>query len=83
MGPRRGLTPEEIDGNDPVIVVGSGNDGTNLQAALAVCKQHPGAYVIVRSFGTSPFTAEIAQEAGIHSFNLGELIEGGMTEEWF
>ena len=71
------------DGNDPVIVVGSGNDGTNLHVALSVRKQYPGAYVIARSFRTSPFTAEIAQEAGIHPFNLAELIESGMPETWF
>ncbi len=71
------------DGHDPVIILGSGDDGTNLHAALSVRKQHPGAYVIVRSFRTSPFTAEIAGEAGIHAFNLGELIESGMPEAWF
>jgi Trk K+ transport system NAD-binding subunit len=70
-------------GHDPVIVLGSGNDGTNLQAALAVQKQHPDAYVIVRSFRASPFTAEIAEEAGVHAYNLAELIERGMPEEWF
>ena len=70
-------------GHDPVVVLGSGNDGTNLQAALAVYKQHPDAYVIVRSFRTSPFTAEIAEEAGVHAFNLAELIERGMPEAWF
>ena len=71
------------DGHDPVIVVGSGNDGTNLHAALAIRKQHPGAYVIVRSFRASPFTAEIAQETGIHPFDLAELIESGMPGAWF
>lgn len=71
------------DGNDPVIVLGSGNDGTNLHAALSVSRRHPGAYVIVRSFRTSPFTAEIAVEAGAHAFNLAELIEGGMPDTWF
>ena len=70
-------------GHDPVIILGSGNDGTNLHAALSVYKQHPGAYVIVRSFRTSPFTAEIAQEAGVHAFNLAELIESGMPGAWF
>ena len=72
-----------LDGHDPVIVVGSGNDGTNLHVALTVRKQHPDAYVIARSFRTSPFTAELAQETGIHPFNLGELIESGMPDAWF
>jgi hypothetical protein len=70
-------------GHDPVVVLGSGNDGTNLHAALSVQKQHPGSYVILRSFRTSPFTAEIAEESGVHAFNLAELIERGMPSEWF
>ena len=66
-----------------MIVLGSGDDGTNLHAALAIGKQHPGAYVIVRSSRASPFTAEIAQEAGIHAFNLAALVESGMPGTWF
>jgi Trk K+ transport system NAD-binding subunit len=70
-------------GHDPVIVLGSGNDGTNLHAALFACRQHPDAYVIVRSFRASPFTAEIAREAGVHAFSLAELIDSGMPDRWF
>ncbi|MEJ2204675.1 MAG: NAD-binding protein [Gemmatimonadota bacterium] len=70
-------------GHDPVVVMGSGNDGTNLHAALMVRKRHPGAYVIVRTFGASPFTAEIAQETGVQAFNLRELVGAAMPETWF
>ena len=69
--------------NDPVVIVGSGDDGTNLRAALAVRSSHPGAYVIVRNLRSSPFTDEIVQEAGAQSFNLGELIQSGMPARWF
>lgn len=70
-------------GHDPVVVLGSGDDGTNLNAALRLRRLHPGAYVIVRSYRPSPFTVEVAQEAGAHAFNLAELIQSGMPEEWF
>ena len=70
-------------GHDPVVVLGSGDDGTNLHAAVRVRKQHPSAYVIVRSFRSSPFAEEVAEEAGAHPFNLGGLIESGMPERWF
>jgi len=70
-------------GNSPVVVMGSGDDGTNLHAALRVRAQHPEAYVIVRSFRSSPFTEEVAREAGAQAFNLGALIAGGMPERWF
>jgi len=70
-------------GHDPVVVLGSGHDGTNLRAALRVREQHPGAYVIVRSFRSSPFAEEVADEAGAHAFNLGGLIESGIPAGWF
>jgi len=69
-------------GHDPVVVLGSGHDGTNLRAALRVREQHPGAYVVVRSFRSSPFAEEVADEAGAHAFNLGGLIENGIPESW-
>jgi len=70
-------------GHDPVVVMGSGDDGTNLHGALRIREQHPGAYVIVRSFRSSPFTEEVAREAGAHAFDLGGLIGSGMPERWF
>lgn len=69
-------------GSDPIVILGSGDDGTNLHAALRVRKHHPDAYVIVRSFRTSPFTAEIARDAGAHAFNLGELVQSGIPDGW-
>ena len=69
--------------HEPVVILGSGEDGTNLQAALSVRALHPQALVIVRSFRSSPFTEEIAQEAGVHAFNLAELVESGMPDSWF
>jgi len=70
-------------GHDPVIVVGSGDDGTNLHAALTFEKRYPGAYIIARSFRPSSFTTEVAREAGFLPFNLAELIAEGMPEAWF
>ncbi len=67
----------------PVFILGSGADGTNLQAGLSLRKRHPNAYVVVRGFRASPFTEEVAQEAGLHSVHLGRLIRDGMPERWF
>lgn len=73
----------ELHGHQPVIIVGSGDDGTNLHAALTLEKEYPGAYIIMRNFRRSSFTAEVAREAGFLPFNLAELIAAGMPEEWF
>jgi Trk K+ transport system NAD-binding subunit len=73
----------EAHGESPVVILGSGDDGTNLHAALRVRRQHPDAYVITRSFRSSPFTEEVAREAGAQAFNLAGLIGDGMPERWF
>jgi voltage-gated potassium channel Kch len=70
-------------GHDPVVILASGDDDTNLHAALRVRRNHPGAYAVVRSFRTSPFLEEVAEEAGAHAFNLGGLIVSGMPDSWF
>ncbi len=72
-----------MESRPPVVIVGSGDDGTNLHTALAVSRSHPGALVIVRSFRNSPFMEEVVSEAGAHRFNLGELIIDGMPDDWF
>ncbi len=78
-------TSEEVrsNGTNPVVILGSGDDGTNLHAALRVSKHHPGAYIIVRTFRASPFTTEVAEEVGAHAVNLRALIRNGMPASWF
>jgi voltage-gated potassium channel Kch len=73
----------EAHGEAPVVILGSGDDGTNLHAALRVRRQHPDAYVITRSFRSSPFTEEVTREAGAQAFNLAALIGNSMPERWF
>lgn len=70
-------------GLEAVMILGSGKDGTNLHAAFLARKQHPTAYLIVRSFRSSPFTAEIAAEANLEAFDLAGLIQNGMPADWF
>ena len=72
----------DASGSAPVFIVGSGNDGTNLQAALMARRRYPNAYVILRSFRLSPFTDEIAEAACVEAFHLGGLIASGMPERW-
>lgn len=73
----------ELAETPPVIIVGSGDDGTNLHAALAFSEKYPESLVIVRSFRASPFMEEVLRESGAHPFNLGALIIGGMSDESF
>lgn len=72
----------DASGRPPVFIVGSGEDGPNLQAALMARRRYPSAYVILRSFRLSPFTEEIARDAGVEAFHLGGLIASGMPDRW-
>lgn len=80
---RRVGSTVEASGLDPVVILGSGNDGTNLHSAFLARKQYPEAYLIVRSFRASPFTAEIANETNVEAFDLAGLIQDGMPADWF
>lgn len=71
------------DGREPVIVVGSGDDGTNLSSALTLIRQCPDAYIIARSFRASAFADEASRDAGVHPFNIAELVAEGMPGRWF
>ncbi len=70
-------------GQEPVVILGSGDDGTNLHAALLARKEHPTAYLIVRSFRASPFTEQIAEETNLEAFDLAGLLRNGMPAAWF
>lgn len=67
----------------PVIVVGTSDDGLNLQVALDVNRRYPDAHVIMRSFDESPFAAEVAAETGVLPFQMAELITQAMPAAWF
>nr|WP_255216281.1 NAD-binding protein [Pseudenhygromyxa sp. WMMC2535] len=68
---------------DPVIVVGTGFEGTNLHVALDLIRRYPGAHITVRTFGQSPFTRQVAEATGLHPITLGRLIAGAMPQAWF
>lgn len=67
----------------PTIIVGTGDDGLNLQVALDLIRRYPEAHVTVRSFAESPFAAEVAAETGVLPFRLAELISHSMPKAWF
>jgi voltage-gated potassium channel Kch len=71
------------DGGAPVIVVGTGDEGTNLHAALDFRRRYPSAHITVRSFMHSPFAKDVADKAGLQWFELAELISDRMPSSWF
>ncbi len=76
---------EQVDlvTSEPVFVLGSGVDRTNLRTAIWLAQKYPRALVIARSEAKWSFAEEVSREAGIHTFSVAELVTQSMPEEWF
>ncbi len=72
-----------VAGEDPVFILGTGNDEQNLRAAVWLRQQYPRALIISRSLRPSTFAKRICREHDIVSVNLTELMEQAIPEHWF
>lgn len=68
---------------EPVFVLGSGVDRTNLRTALWLAQKYPRGLVMARSEARWSFAEEVSREAGIHTFSVAELVTQSMPVEWF
>ena len=68
---------------EPVIIVGTGDESTNLHTALDLRRRYPEAHITVRSFARSPFAKDVATRARLQPFELAELISSSMPAAWF
>jgi voltage-gated potassium channel Kch len=71
-----------FDKGEPAVVLGSGEDGTNLQAALRLKSRYPNAFVIARSFRHSAFAEDVAADAGFDAFSVADLVADSMPTDW-
>lgn len=69
-------------GHEPVLIIGSGEDGVNLRTALWLHARYPSAYVIVRSFRPSSFGAEVSVDGAFEVVSVSELIEASFPRRW-
>ncbi|MEM7160291.1 MAG: NAD-binding protein [Myxococcota bacterium] len=76
---------EQIDlsRTEPVFVLGSGVDRTNLRTAMWLAQKYPRGFVMARSEARWSFAEEVSREAGIHTFSVAELVTQSMPVEWF
>jgi voltage-gated potassium channel Kch len=70
------------EGSEAAFVLGSGDDSTNMQAALGISKKHPKAFIVARNFRPSRFAAEIAEGAGFLVFNVADLVRSAVPDHW-
>lgn len=68
---------------EPVFLLGSGVDRTNLRTAMWLAQKYPRAFVMARSEARWTFAEEVSREAGIHTFSVAELVTQSMPVEWF
>lgn len=69
-------------GEEPVLIIGCGDDGVNLRTALWLRSRYPKAYVIVRSFRPSAFGAEVSEEGSFEVVSVAQLIEQSFPRGW-
>ncbi len=67
----------------PVFILGCGDDGVNLRAALWASETYPESYVVARSFYNSTFASEVARDANFHTFSVADLVTENIPDEWF
>jgi hypothetical protein len=72
----------QLQQREPLIVLGSHDDMLNLEAALWLRRRYPSAYIVVRQFNYSTFSAELARELDLLVFSAAELITQAIPVEW-
>jgi hypothetical protein len=67
---------------EPLIILGVRDDMVNLEAALWLRRRYPAAYIVVRQFTGSTFSAELARERSLLLFSVAELITDAIPSDW-
>ena len=75
---------ETIDLNEftPTVLMSTGATEHNLRTALWIKQRHPNALVFARSADESQFAHEVAEQNGISSFGITQLVESNIPDEW-
>ena len=73
----------DLAGLEPVFVVGSGIDRTNLRISMRLATRFPTAFIIARSDRKWSFAEAVSRDAGIRTFSVAELVAESMPEPWF
>ena len=71
-----------VEGDNTVIVLGTGNEEANLRTALWLRQKYPRAMIISRSSKESVFAAEVGKENNIISISIAELLEENIPNSW-
>ena len=78
------LFSEVVTGEEePVFVLTTGDDQTNLRCAISLRKQFPNALIISRTMAPSYFAKGVCDEHDVISVNTAELVEASIPRVWY
>tara|TARA_R110002124_G_scaffold141679_1_gene306216 strand:- start:2391 stop:3635 length:1245 start_codon:yes stop_codon:yes gene_type:complete len=68
---------------EPVFVITTGDDQTNLRCAIWLRKQFPNALIIARTLAPSSFASGICDQHDVISVNTAELVQASIPHAWY
>lgn len=78
------LLADVVSGDEePVFVITTGDDQTNLRCAIWLRKQFPKALIISRTMAPSSFARGICEQHDVVSVNTTELVEASIPHAWY
>ena len=78
------LLSEVVTGTqEPVFVITTGDDQTNLRCAIWLRQQFPQALIISRTMAPSSFARRVCEQHDVVSVNTAELVEASIPHAWF
>jgi hypothetical protein len=72
-----------IGQEEPVFVITTGDDQTNLRCAIWLRKQFQNALIISRTLAPSSFAKGVCEQHDVVSVNTSELVEVSIPHAWY
>ena len=78
------LFSEVVTGKEePVFVITTGDDQTNLRCAIWLRKQFPNALIISRTLARSSFANAVCEQHNVVSVNTAEMVQASIPHAWY
>ena len=78
------LLREVVTGKkEPLCIVSTGDDESNLRCAIWLRKRFPGALIICRTLAPSTFARVVCEQHAIVSVNTTELVQASIPHAWY
>lgn len=72
-----------VGDEEPVFLITTGDDQTNLRCAIWLRKQFPNALIISRTLAPSYFARGVCDQHDVVSVNTAELVESSIPHAWY